>query len=347
MKAKAVFLCILFFFGKTMRAQLGGNMSFAFAFNPPSPRSMALGGTVVSQKNRDLSTTYQNPALLDPNLHKNELQISYSKFIEDINNAYVSYAMAVPKIGTVVGHIFVSDYANLEGFDETGSATGNFNATDYAFKISAAKTLNEKWRTGTNINFLYSAYERYVATAFGLDASLLYTQKDKNLDLAFVLRNLSYNVIPYNDTREHPSYEIMASISKKLEHNPLRITLMARNLQKWDLTYIENLNENQQINIETGELIQEEASFFEKGMRHVGVSAEMLFSKNFHLIFGYNHQRRKEMALAVRGGFTGFSWGFCINVKKYQISYAHGGYFPGQGANFFGIQKNLSDFTRQ
>lgn len=343
----AVFL-ILFFCGKASFGQLGGDVAFPFVFNAPSPRCMALGGTAISQKNRDLGLTYQNPALLDGQLHNKQLQISYSNFIEgsDMHMAYVSYATEVPKIGQMAGHIFVTDYAKLQGFDETGLPIGEFNATDYVFKISNAQKLNENLRIGGSVIFLYSAYERYVATAFGLDAAVLYSKKEKNIDAGLVIRNLGYNAIPYDEIRTGLPFEIMVSASKKLEHNPLRLTIIGRNLQKWDLTYQENLNENQEIDLSTGEVIKKEATFLEKGMRHIGLSAEFLFSENFHLIFAYNHQRRKEMALSVRGGFTGFSWGLSINVRKYQITFANGGYFLGKNAKYFSIQKKLSDFSK-
>ena len=81
-------------------------------------------------------------------------------------------------------------------------------------------------------------------------------------------------------------------------------------------------------------------------MRHFNFGTELVFSDNFQLRAGYNHQRRKELAPENIKGAAGFSWGIGIGIKKFKLDYSMVTYFPGVNVSYFTVSKNLNDFKR-
>jgi hypothetical protein len=64
-------------------------------------------------------------------------------------------------------------------------------------------------------------------------------------------------------------------------------------------------------------------------------------------LFGYNHQRRKELAPEAISKVTGFSWGLYLKVSKFNITYSSAAYFPGYNMNLFTFSARLSDFKKK
>ena len=161
-----------------------------------------------------------------------------------------------------------------------------------------------------------------------------------------LVKNIGYQFIRYSETspREPLPFDIQASISKKLLHNPLRFTLTAHNLHIWDNTYVNVNTRNKEIDLETGQIKNQTIGFADRLMRHVIFNTELVFSDNFQLRMGYNHQRRAELSPENRRAMTGFSWGFGIGIKKFYLSYGSAGYFPGISSHYFSVHRNLSNF---
>ena len=91
-----------------------------------------------------------------------------------------------------------------------------------------------------------------------------------------------------------------------------------------------------------GQVKNQQIGFADKAMRHVIFNTELVFSDNFQLRFGYNHQRRAELSPEERRAMTGLSWGVGIGIKKFYLSYASAGFFPGINTNYFTVYRDLS-----
>lgn len=338
---------VLIFCGQflTASAQLGGRRAFSVLALDNSARVAALGGSTIALFDNDVNQAYQNPALINPKMH-HRASLSYVNYLADINNGSVGYARHFDGLGTFSGNIFYINYGHFDETDETGRITGSFGAYDYNFQIGYGQEWKENFRYGAAVKFVYSVYEAFVATAGAIDLGGVYHNPETKFTATVVMKNLGYNFIPYNDTREPLPFEIQAGISKKLEHNPLKFGIIAHNLQQPNLSYVNPNRRNKEIDLETGQVINPEPGLGDKIMRHFIFNGELVFSENFQLCFGYNHMRRKELAPENRKAVTGFSWGFNVSIKRFEISYGSASYFPGIASNTFTVSKDLADFRK-
>ena len=342
---KVVLVLIVLAAFYSAQAQIGGNQGFAFLNLDPTARIASMGGNTIAVNDKDLSLAYLNPSLLRPEMHHNAM-LGYGNYLADINHGFFSYARHYDSIGTFSASAMYINYGHFDETDETGAIIGSFGANDYNFQLGYGNAF-KKFTYGANVKFMYSQYERYIATGAALDLAGAWHEPEKKITATVLFKNMGYNLIPYRTVRVAVPFEIQAGISKKLEHNPLRISVIAHNLQKWDLSYVNTNRRNKEIDLETGEEKLPKSGFGDKLMRHLIIGGELIFSDNFQLRFGYNHQRRKELSPENRRLVTGFSWGVGLGVKKFYFSYGSSSYFPGIAANYFSVSKNLNDFNKK
>lgn len=341
---KTSFLIFCSLLTMQMKAQIGGNTSFAFLHLDPSPRVASMGGNLITLNDKDLSVAYLNPSLLNEDMH-HKAMLSYGNYLSDINHGFASYVRHFDSLGTFSGSIMYINYGHFDETDETGAKTGTFDANDYNFQIGYGNSW-KNFTYGANFKFMYSQYEKYIATGGAFDFGGTWHKTEKKFLATLLLKNIGWNILPYENVREKVPFEIQAGISKKLEHNPLRFSIVAHNLQKWNLGYVNTNRRNKEIDLETGLEKIEKVGFGDNLLRHFIFGGELVFSENFQLRFGYNHQRRKELSPESRRLVTGFSWGVGLGIKKFQISYGSASYFPGIAASYFSVSRNLSDFKR-
>jgi hypothetical protein len=346
---KKVFpILFLFLLSVDTYSQIGGSSAFAFTEIPYAASQAAFGGAGLTMNNpRDVGITMLNPSLLNANLD-NHASLSYTNYLADINFGYAGYAKHFDSVGTFSGHISFIEYGEFDRRDETGALTGKFRATDYIFQIGYANVHPDypKIKYGANVKFLYSVYEAFVATAGAVDAALTYDNKENQFLASAMIRNLGYNFIPYDEVRHPLPLDVQIGFSKKLAHNPLKFSLVAHSLQRWDLGYANPNLRNKEIDLETGEVKNAEVTAGDNLLRHINAGMALVFSDNFELRGGLNFQRRREMGLENNPGAAGFSWGFGIGIKKFYIDYAMVSYFRGISVSHFNLTKNLSDFKR-
>lgn len=329
-------------------AQIGGSSAFTFSLIENSATHTALGGISIANSGLDPALAYQNPALIHPEMH-NTFSGSYANQVADLNYGFASYARNFDSLGNFMLSMAYFDYGEFTRTTAAGDIIGAFRAADYTFQVGYNRPYNEKITYGANAKFLYSAYEAYVSTAAAIDLGAQYYDSAQLLSVAFLIKNAGYQLLRYSDNspREPLPFDIQASISKKLEHNPLRFTLTLHNLHRWNNSYVNVNSRNKEIDLETGLIKNQELGFGEKAMRHVIFNTEFVFSENFILRGGYNHQRRAELGPENRRAMTGFSWGVSIGIKKLMLSYGSAGYFPGIASNYFTVSRNLGGFKKR
>lgn len=142
--------------------------------------------------------------------------------------------------------------------------------------------------------------------------------------------------------QENMPSDLQLGLTKKLAHAPFRFSITAQHLLNWDLTYkpydVENANSSSIGNNSAS------SGFVDKLMRHMVLGLEFVPAKNFHIDFGYNHRRRKELAYEERMSTAGLSWGFGFRVYKFLFSYGSARYHLGGASNHFSVSTNLSRF---
>lgn len=323
-------------------SQIGGTYTYSFLEITNSARLAALGGKNISLKTDDLNFVYDNPAGLDTSM-SSELVLNYLNYFAGINYGYVAYAKYFKKVGMFAAGLNYINYGKFIKADETGKITGEFSAYDLAVNIFWSKVLIDSTLSiGLNLKPIYSQMETYNSFGLALDAGLNYHNK-KGLSSGFVIRNFGTQIKPYTKGNyEKIPLNIQLGISQKLAHAPFRFSALYQFINQWDLRY--NMANN--IAFSSIEPSQTEIEEYKIGLvdnffRHFIFGLEFVPSKNFNVMFGYNHQRRKELMIVEKPGLVGFSWGFYINIKKVKISFGQSFYHIAGASSHFSINYNL------
>jgi hypothetical protein len=290
---------------------------------------------------------FNNPSLLNKEMDK-QITFNYVSYLAGIKFGYTAFAKQFDKVGMFsLGMQFV-DYGKFDLTDEYANINGTFTAGEYSFNLSWARPVDSVFTVGASLKTIYSHLETYSSFGLAADVAINFTSENKLTTLALAVRNAGKQLKTYTAQNNEPlPVEVELGITQKLSKAPLRMSLTLRNLQKWDLTYYTpaQLTETDPI---TGELKTPDApTFFGKAMRHVILSSEILISKNFHLRFGYNFERRKEMKLDSRPGLVGLSGGFGLKISKFHFSYGRAIYHLAGGTNSLCISSYIDDFSKK
>ncbi|HVA99230.1 MAG TPA: type IX secretion system protein PorQ, partial [Bacteroidia bacterium] len=338
---------IIFSFGAS--AQIGGVGTYEFLNLPVSARTAALGGNIMSVKDNDINASFQNPSLLNPSMD-NSLSLSFINYFAGINYGNAAYAKDYKGIGTFsLGMKFIN-YGTFTQADETGQITGTFKAAEYAFNIGYSRQIDSLFSVGVNLKTIYSNLAQYSSFGNAVDIGGTYFNAKQKFTIAAVIANLGTEWKTYTPGNREPlPLDFQIGISKEPKHAPVRLTIIAQHLQKWDLTYIDP-NDTATVDPSTGQSITSSGpkwTFGDKFMRHIVLGGELLITQNFNLRVGFNYEDRKELELVTRTGMDGFSFGFGIKISKFQLSYGHAIYSLAGGTNHITVSIHLSEFMKK
>lgn len=339
MKRLILFLLIVTSFYNYAPAQIGGHSVFSLPTLPTSARVTALGGNHISTMDKDITLAAENPALLNPGMDEH-IALSGSDYIADSKFGQASYAKHYDEVGTFMASMNFLQYGDFTRADRFGNKLGDFTAAEYNLKVAGSRKVN-KFSMGFAMNFLLGNLEGYSAGGTYLDFGVTYRDTSNLTNLSLVVNNLGTQISAYSgDNREPLPLNIQLAFSKKFAHMPLRLTVLGHHLNIPDITN-PTPEDQLQTDLETGEPVEQEVSLGEKIFRHFIISGELIFSENFHLRFGYNHQRRQTMTQEQNKGLVGYSAGLGIQISKYRISYGRGGFHVADATNHITISTNL------
>ena len=328
-------------------AQTGGNSTFEFLNLPSSARMAALGGNFLAIADDDLTLAYTNPSLINPSMHKG-LALSFVDYFSDVNYGYASYAHSFSNTGTFAGTLHFIDYGRFISADPTGAQQGYFNASELAFNIGWGRNLDSNFTIGANIKGIYSSFETYTSTGLAVDIAASYINPENRFTLTLLVRNAGIQLTRYSPgDREPLPFEIAIGLSKRLEHVPLRFSVLATQLQKWDLTYDDPfLTETDPV---TGEPKKQSglSGIADKVMRHIVLGAEFQPFKALSFRVGYNYQKRQQMKVESKMSTVGFSWGIGLRISKFQFNYARSNDHLAGSPNYITLTTNLGDWKKK
>jgi len=320
--------------------QLGGQSVLNALTLPTSARAAALGGNLISVKDNDLNLSFVNPSLLDSTMD-NSAALAYVNYFAGVNIGHAGYAYYLDSLKTTLSaSVLFMRYGDFTETTTTGEEIGQFSAGDYAFNLGASHRMDSNWTIGANLKFIYSQMANFHASGAAVDLAATYYRKSSGFTAALLVRNLGFQLNTYRDNNREPlPAEVQLGISKKLKHAPLRFSLIGENLQKWDLTYNDPLNQTQQGLIGSSEQSDKGrlADFGDKAMRHVVFGTEILITKNVHVRVGYNYRRRQELKISEKPGTAGLSWGLGFRVKKIDFAYGRAIYHLAGPSHHFSI----------
>ncbi len=330
---------------KILPAQTGSEDLYNFTKISPSSRVSALGGNSIAIKDKDNSIALMNPSLITENLN-NALTMSYIDYFGDINYANMVFSKSFSKLGNYNFGIRNINYGDFTYADEAANRYGEFSAKEYSVTLGWGKQLSEHFTIGSNLNNMFSSLEKYNSYAIGVDVAGSYFNADNDFTASLLFRNMGSQITTYTGVKEAIPFEIMAGISKGLEHVPFRYILTYTHLEKFDLTY-DDTGENIDESI-TGEEDGNKQSKVEKiadnFMRHIIIGGEFSPSQSFSLRLGYNYKRRQELKVESKISLVGFSGGIEIKISKFRIGYSRSSYHLAGALNQFTLSTNLFDF---
>lgn len=305
-----------------LKSQTGGDNTYEFLNISHSAFANATGGITVSSVRSDLSLPYFNPALLNSTMD-NDISLSFSTWVAGIKYGYASWAHETAVAGTFAGGVSFISYGTFTEADEAGNITGNFTAAEYAFNIIWSWQIDSSLTVGVNLKPVISTLERYFSAGLCADIGVAWHSDRLLLDAGLVIRNAGLQLTGYTGNGGEPlPFEIIAGVSRRLAHAPFSFSLTLRHLEKPDLTHDYDTEDDTPA-----------GGFGEDVLRHMVLGVELLPSESFWIGTGLNYQRRAEMRTGQRTGMAGFTAGFGIRTKAFELAYAHDAFHRAGGSN--------------
>ncbi len=328
-------------------AQIGGNNTYEFLNLPVAARVTAVGGNLITVRDDDPTLAYQNPALLNPEMH-DRISFNTALYFGGVKYGYAGYAWKPDSLPATLGAgIQYTSYGKMQGALANGEKTVDFTAGEYALNFGGA-IQRGPYSYGGNIKAVHSFLDTY--TSFGVlaDAGIHYLDTARRLTASLVLKNIGRQIKSYTPNHREPMpFEIQAGISQRLKHLPLRLSVILHNLQRFDIRYSDP-DEVVEVNPLSTDSVQKEKKFIvDKIFRHFIFGGELFIGKNITVMLGYNHLRRMELTTETKKGISGFSGGLRIKVKGFDITYGRAHYFVAGATNHFSMTTHLSRFTRK
>jgi len=345
MSNRSLLLFLFFLAPLTLYAQIGGDGTYQFLNLTHSARVAALGSKTIAINDDDLDVAFLNPSLLNLST-SNHASVSYVSFFDGINFGESSYGFQAFGKSAAVSLQYI-DYGKFIESQDNGTITGSFTAADYVVQFSMAHQFDSLFSIGATVKPVYSVYEHYTSFGLASDLAASYTSRDRLFCASLLFRNMGTQIKTYTGSSyESLPFEIMVGVSQKLRYAPFRFSLTAHQLQKPKLTYT-NPDDVKIDPLSNKEITTSKSSqFADNVFRHLIVGVEFLPLKSFVVRVGYNHQRRKELAIADAEGMSGFSWGFGLKLRKFSLSYGRSFYIPSQASNHFSLMINFMEFGK-
>lgn len=307
-----------------LSAQLGGQHIYGFLSQAPSARQAALGNGGMAYGYENSSLIFVNPALVSNN-HNYSVSAQHQFQFSGVGNGSVSYVQSMIDSSWTFGvGVQYTDFGTFQGYDEYEINRGEFSALDASLQFSASKQLGPRLHLGTSVKFINSSYENYSSFGMGVDIGAYYYIAEKQLGLAFVMKNLAFQLSSYEEKEQLMPVDFQIGVSKRLEHLPLRFQINYHHLNKWKLI---NEEENQTDNgFGFGETQQSGLDKFANDFfMHIVFSAELGIGKNepVYLRLSYNHQKGQALSVDYYRAFTGIGMGVGINIKSVKFDYGY------------------------
>ena len=335
--------CFLFIIGIpiTIFSQ-SGNSSFEFVNTDFSSRSIAMGGSLISIYDNDISIAQTVPSILN-NSMDNKIGFNFIDYFADIKMVSFDFSKSINNVGCVSLGFSTINYGEFFSTNEIGEQQSTFSASDQIFSLGIGRLLMQNLSFGVNLKFLNSNYDSYSSYALSSNVSSTYFNNDKTFTTTLLLKNIGKQISSFSSVKEYIPFEIQFGLSKKLEHLPFRYSIVLQHLNRYDISNDYSLNSF--TNNETGEIELQKESIAKTLLRHIVIGGELnLFKENFFVRGGFDFQRRFDLTIDSYSGMVGFSFGLGINVSKIKFSYSRSSYHLSGNLNTFSINTNLSNF---
>ncbi|MDD3004660.1 type IX secretion system protein PorQ [Flavobacterium sp.] len=322
-------------------AQVGGKSAYQFLDLITSPRQAALGGKLITIYDNDVNQALFNPATINDRMD-NHLSLNYGNLFGEITYGTAAYAYTYDRrVQTFHAGVNYVNYGNFDGYDENGIATSSFTGSEIALSLGYAYNIpRTDVYVGANAKLISSTLENYNSFGGAIDLGAIYVDEYNELNIALAVRNIGTQFTTYAGVHEQLPFEIIAGVSQKLQHVPLRWHVTLENLQQWNVAFSNPARAQGSID---GASTPEKVSFFNNALRHVILGAELFPEKAFNIRMGYNFRRGEELSLEEHRNFSGVSLGFGLRFNKIKFDYSYSRYTLAANTSLFGLTINFQD----
>lgn len=327
--------------GTTQAQSTGGRNRLDFLQLPAQAKSTALGANHLTISGNDPALFIQNPALLDSS-KANNVSVHLMPYLADTRFVNAAYARRVGQSAGIwaVGLQYLN-YGTMVETDDIGNVIGEFRAADYGISAGYGHTLGA-FTVGGTLKFVAASVQSYNVFGVALDWGGVFKHPQQDFTVGFVVKNLGLVKQNYAGASDPTlPLDVRLGLTFKPEYMPIRVSLTAHHLNKFDMVYNDpNLFFTYDNN---GNKLPRKVGFAEKLGRHLSLGAEALLHPNFRVMLGYDHLRRQELRLSNRGALAGFSFGAWLRIKRFEVGYGHAQYVPGFGSSSLSILMNLKN----
>ena len=329
-------LLILVTIALPTQAQIKGAGSSVFNFLslPASSRLNALGGENVAIADDDISMAFINPALLTPHTDK-VLQLNYAYYLAGTMFGSVMYGHNYKENYFAAG-IHYLDYGQMQYADEMGNLLGTtFTAKDICVNLMYARQLGPMFRIGATIKPIFSVYEQYTSFALGADVGGHFQTTDSLFQMGLTLRNIGWQLKAFyeEDFGQHTEMlplNLELGMSLRLAHAPIRFSMTAHNLQRWDIAPRE-----------------QNVKWYDMLFRHTIWAIDIVpKSERFYLTLSYNHRRQAEMNLTDVRSLAGFAFGAGVKIYKFRLGFAMSQYTKSNFTYQVSLSTDINSFLK-
>ena len=321
--------------------QVGGKSVYQFLDLITSPRQAALGGKLITIYDADVNQALFNPATINEKMD-NHLSLNYGSLFGEITYGTAAYAYTYDRhVQTFHAGVNYVNYGTFEGYDENGLATSSFTGSEIALSLGYAYNIpRTDIYLGANAKLISSTLENYNSLGAAVELGAIYVDEYNEINIALAVRNVGTQFTTYAGAREKLPLEIIAGISQKMEHVPLRWHVTLENLQQWDVSFSNPARAEGNID---GGSTPEKVGFFNNALRHLIVGAELFPEKAFNIRMGYNFRRGEELSIEEQRNFSGISLGFGLRFNKIKFDYSYSRYTLAANTSLFGLTINFGD----
>lgn len=320
---------------------IGGKSVFQFAQLPAFAQLSSLGGVNVSVISNDESMHVANPALLRNEMHA-QMATSFNSMYAGIKQYGLSGAYFNTSLKTnIAATVQYVDYGSISATDAAGNILGNIRPQDYMMQLAISRKYLKKWHYGFAFKYMNANYGNYKAAAIAMDAGANYYDSAKQFQVGLVMKNMGVVLRDFTPgISSQMPLDIQLGFSKKLANAPLQFSFTAHHLHQFNILYNDT-----SFNNENGfpSANDNKGFSFGKLVQHFVIAAQGYIGNYVVINTGYHFLRRKELSIPnTPNGFTGFSLGLDVLLKKWQIHYGRSYYQSNTAYNQFGINLSLN-----
>ena len=224
-----------------------------------------------------------NPALIKHNL----LTLNYFNYIVDISSSSILFSDSTKFLGNYGLAIKYLSHGKFKNYDINGNYNGDFYPKEYILNFSKSYSFS-KFRIGTNLKYHYSKFYEDSNSAFLVDIGGLFKpHRDRDLTIGIVISNVGFTV---NKNIEKIKSDLKIGSSFKPKYMPFRFSF---SYLKKEIDY-----------------------------QNISLGIEVLLSRYFNIMLGYNRKIEKGFEINSSDKFNGFSYGLELILKRFNLNYS-------------------------